>query len=259
MTAYLDGPTPLAIAHRGGALDGAENTLSAFGRALDAGYGYLETDVHVTRDGVLVAFHDDELDRATDRVGRIDEQSWEQVRAARVGGVEPIPTLAEVLVAFPEARFNIDPKSDAAVEPLVRTVRDHAAEHRVLVGSFDQRRLLRVRRLLPGVATAMGPWEVRALKLAARRVLPRALVPRTAACAQVPELHEGTRIVDREFVRTAHACALQVHVWTVNEAAAMHRLLNFGVDGIVTDAIDVLRRVLEERGVWAPHTAGRDA
>lgn len=255
-SAYLDGTTPLAIAHRGGAVDGAENTLSAFGRAVDAGYVYLETDVHLTADGVLIAFHDDELDRVTDRSGRVDALPWAQLRQARVAGVERIPTLAEVLEAFPDVRINVDPKTDDTVEPLVRTLRETYAVDRVLIGSFDQRRLLRVRRLLPGVATSMGPWEVRALKLAAEGFLPRALVPTWAGCAQVPETHEGRRIVDRAFVRTAHARGLQVHVWTVNEAADMHRLLNFGVDGIITDAIEVLREVLAERGRWTGRVPG---
>lgn len=249
-SSYLDGGAPLAIAHRGGAVNGAENTLSAFGRAVDAGYAYLETDVHLTRDGVLIAFHDDELDRVTDRTGKVADLTWSQVREARVAGAERIPTLAEVLDAFPRTRINIDPKSDDAVDALVATVREHGAAHRVLIGSFDQRRLLQVRWLLPGVATSMGPWEVRMLRLAADGVVPRTLVPRWAVCAQVPESHEGRRIVDRPFVRTAHACGLQVHVWTVNDPVDMHRLLNWGVDGIVTDAIDVLRGVLTERDAW---------
>lgn len=249
-SSYLDAPTPLAIAHRGGAVDGAENTLAAFARAVEAGYHYLETDVHLTADGVLIAFHDDELDRVTDGTGRIDELPWARIRQARVAGTQQIPTLAEVLDAFPDVRVNIDPKTDATVEPLVRAIRDADAGDRVLIGSFDQRRLLRVRRRLPGVATSMGPWEVRALKAAARGLMPTAFVPRRAVCAQVPEVHEGTRIVDRAFVRTAHERGLQVHVWTVNEAPDMHRLLNYGVDGIVTDAIGELRGVLEERGGW---------
>lgn len=249
-SSYLDGTTPLAIAHRGGAVDGAENTLSAFRRAVDAGYTYLETDVHLTADGVLVAFHDDELDRVTDRSGRVDSLPWAEIRKAHVAGVERIPTLAAVLEAFPDVRINIDPKTDDTVEPLVRTLQEADAVDRVLIGSFDQRRLLRIRRRLPGVATSMGPWEVRALKLAAEGLLPTKLVPTWARCAQVPETHDGRRIVDRAFVRTAQACGLQVHVWTVNEAADMHRLLNFGVDGIITDAIELLRGVLAERGGW---------
>lgn len=248
--AYLDAPAPLAFAHRGGAVDGVENSIPAFERAVRMGYRYLETDVHATVDGVLIAFHDEELDRVTDRVGRVAELSWSQISEARIGGREPIPLFADLLRRFPSVRFNVDPKSDAAVEPLLRIVSREAAEQRVLVGSFDQRRLLRVRRALPDMATSMGPWEVRALKAASKRLLPRFAVPRWAACVQVPEYHNGTRIVDRPFVDTAHACRLGVHVWTVNDRLDMHRLLNLGVDGIVTDDLVALREVLSERGGW---------
>jgi glycerophosphoryl diester phosphodiesterase len=248
---FLDAPTPLAIAHRGGSLDGVENSLAAFRRAVELGYRYLETDVHATRDGVLVAFHDDELDRVTDRSGQIADLRWEEIRDARIGGREPIPLLSELLHALPDVRWSIDPKSDAAVEPLVRVLRDQASLERICIGSFDQRRLLRIRRALPAVATSAGPWEVRTLFFAARRALPRALVPRAAVCVQVPEAHEGRRIVDRRFVEAAHARGLPVHVWTVNEPVRMHWLLNLGVDGIVTDDLVALRDVLSERGRWA--------
>ena len=247
---FTDTAVPLAIAHRGGSLDGIENSMAAFERAVRLGYRYLETDVHATADGVLIAFHDDVLDRVTDRSGTISELSWAQVRRARIDGREPIPLLSEVLLGLPDARINIDPKNDAAVDPLVRILREHEAVHRVCIGAFDQRRLLRIRRLLPGVATSAGPWEVRALKIASRIGLLRFAVRSTAVCVQVPEYYEGTRVVDRAFVDTAHARGLQVHVWTVNDPVDMHRLLNLGVDGIVTDDLLALRSVLNERGLW---------
>ena len=122
MTAYLDGSGPRAFAHRGwhiGDLAGCENSMAAFRRAVDEGYRYLETDVHATADGVLIAFHDSHLDRVTDGHGRIADLRWDQVRRARIGGREPIPLMAEVLDALPNTRFNIDPKSDRAVGPLI--------------------------------------------------------------------------------------------------------------------------------------------
>jgi glycerophosphoryl diester phosphodiesterase len=231
-------------------LDGVENSMAAFARAVDLGYRYLETDVHATADGMLIAFHDDVLDRVTDRVGTVSELTWAQVREARIDGREPIPLLSEILQAFPDARINIDPKSDAAVEPLPRVLGDASAVDRVCIGAFDQRRLLRIRRALPGVATSMGPWEVRALKIAAKAGPLRLVIRSSAVCLQVPEYHEDTRVVDRAFVDTAHARGLQVHVWTVNDPIDMHRLLNLGVDGIVTDDLVRLRDVLDERGHW---------
>src|SRR5688572_11562358 len=110
---FLDWPGPLAFAHRGGASEAPENTLPAFEQAVRLGYRYLETDVHTTADGELVAFHDDRLDRVTDRTGMVAELPWSTVRAARVDGREPIPLLEDLLGAFPEARVNIDPKADS--------------------------------------------------------------------------------------------------------------------------------------------------
>lgn len=254
---FLDHPGPLAIAHRGGASGAVENSLAAFERATALGYRYLETDVHATVDGVLVAFHDDCLDRLTDRTGLIGELPWREVRAARVGGTEAIPRLTDLLEAFPDARFTIDVKADAAVDPLIEAIRVSHAEDRISVGAFSQPRLRRIRRGLPGVCTAMGPREARLLLFAAGRYLPPRAVPRAARCVQVPEWHEGTRVVDAALVRLAHRLRLQVHVWTVNEPADMHRLLDLGVDGLVTDRTRLLRDVLTERGAWRPrpHTA----
>src|SRR5688572_1897868 len=119
---YLDHPGVIAFAHRGGALDGPENTMAAFARAVDLGYRYVETDVHATADGVLVAFHDDRIDRVTDRTGAIADLPWAEVRAARIG-TEPIPLFEDLLGAWPHLRVNVDPKHDAAVAPLAEVIR----------------------------------------------------------------------------------------------------------------------------------------
>ncbi len=159
----LDQPgAVLAFAHRGGAfhpdLEGLENTLTAFRHAVDLGYRYLETDVHATRDGVLIAFHDAVLDRVTDRRGEIATLSYDEVAAAVVGGREEVPRFDVLLEAFPHARFNIDLKAEAAVEPLARLVEVHGAHDRICVGSFSERRLARFRRRVgPRVATSCGP------------------------------------------------------------------------------------------------------
>ncbi|MFJ4583149.1 glycerophosphodiester phosphodiesterase [Streptomyces echinatus] len=246
---YLDHPGPIAFAHRGGAADGLENTVAQFGRAVELGYRYIETDVHATADGRLVAFHDSTLDRVTDGAGRIADLPWADVRQARVGGREPVPLFEELLDTFPTVRWNVDIKAEPALRPLLELIEREDAWDRVCVGSFSEARVLRAQRLAgPRLATSFGTRGVLNLRLRSWG-LPAA-VRRSAVAAQVPEAQSGVQVVDQRFVRVAHARGLQVHVWTVNEAERMHRLLDLGVDGIMTDHIDTLRKVMEERGVW---------
>ncbi|HSO29712.1 MAG TPA: glycerophosphodiester phosphodiesterase family protein, partial [Candidatus Sulfomarinibacteraceae bacterium] len=165
---FLDHPGPIPFAHRGGAEAHPENTMVAFASAVALGYRYLETDVHVTSDGVLVAFHDDRLDRVTDRRGIVAELPWAEVRRARVAGREPIARFAELLAAFPDVRINVEPKHDAAVPALIRAIRETGALERVCVGSFSDRRLSAVRDALgQDACTSLGPREILALRLGA--------------------------------------------------------------------------------------------
>lgn len=245
-----------ALAHRGGSLHpdnlGRENTLHAFATAVRLGYTHLETDVHSTRDGHLVAFHDDVLDRVTDRTGRIAELSLAEVRRARIGGIDQVPTLDEVLDAFGDTFVNIDIKAPGAVSPLVGVLRRHDATRRVCVGSFSPRRLARF-RLLSGrrVATSVGPIGVGWTSQVP--LLPR-LLASPGLAFQMPVEHavggHVVRTLTPSLLRNAHARGKVVHVWTVNDAGQMNELIDLGVDGIVTDAIDVLRDVLVERGLW---------
>jgi len=252
MVGYLSGSGTRAFAHRGWHIDdlaGYENTMAAFSRAVDEGYRYLETDVHATSDDVLIAFHDDHLDRVTDRRGRICDLTWDEVRKARIGGRERIPTMAEVLDALPDTRFNIDPKSDAAVGPLIELLRTSGAVDRVGLGSFSDRRLKGLRRALgPNVATSLGPRGVGRLMVAAR--LGRTPRIGTAVAAQVPVRFGRVQVVSPAVVKAAHAAGIEIHVWTVDNSAEMHRLLDLGVDGLMTDRPDTLRAVLTDRGVW---------
>ncbi|MFF0162924.1 glycerophosphodiester phosphodiesterase [Streptomyces sp. NPDC005263] len=246
---YLDHPGPIAFAHRGGAADGLENTTSQFRRAVEAGYRYLETDVHATADGRLVAFHDATLDRVTDGAGRIADLPWEDVRHARVAGQEPVPLFEELLETFPEARWNVDVKAEPALLPFLELIERTDSWGRICLGSFAEARVVRAQRLAgPRLATSYGTRGVLNLRLRSWG-LP-AVVRRSAVAAQVPEEQSGIPVVDHRFLRTAHALGLQVHVWTVNEPERMHRLLDLGVDGIMTDHIDTLRKVMEDRGVW---------
>jgi len=246
---YLDDTTPVAFAHRGGAEEHPENSLAAFRHAVSLGYRYLETDVHLTADGAVLAFHDDTLDRVTDRTGRIADLSAAEVAKARIGGKEPIPTLDALLEEFPDARLNIDPKGDPVVEPLAGVLERHGALDRVCVGSFSDRRLRRLRRLLGDrLCTSAGPIATATFRLASLG-LP---VPRgTHDCLQVPVRQSGIPVVDHRFVALARRRGLKVHVWTIDEPDEMHRLLDLGVDGLMTDRPTVLRDVLRERGAWA--------
>lgn len=241
----------IALAHRGGARlpanVGRENTVAAFGAAVRLGYRYLETDVHTTSDHTLIAFHDDVLDRVTDARGRVAELPWSEVSRARIGG-EPVPTLEELLETFPDAVFNIDLKAAGAAEPLLAALERHDAVSRVCVGSFSGRRLRHFRRLCGGrVATSAAPDEVAAVRAGTYGTGP-------AVALQVPVERvvagRRVRIVTPGLVRRAHASGRQVHVWTVDDPDQMHALLDLGVDGLVSDAIDTLRRVLTDRGRW---------
>ncbi|MEO5982252.1 MAG: glycerophosphodiester phosphodiesterase [Pedococcus sp.] len=254
--AYFDAPTPIGLAHRGGAKIEAnlhlENTLSAFRHAVDLGYRYLETDVHATSDGRLLAFHDHVLDRVTDARGAIADLPYAAVRTARVNGTEPIPLLSDLLEEFPDVRINIDVKALGAIEPLAAVVRAHAAIDRVCVGSFSRSRLRAVRALLgPALATAAGPTEVGVLRLAPSFVADWMHSP--APVLQIPTGHVigGRRLdlVTPALIGRLHSMGKHVHVWTIDDAAKMHRLFDLGVDGIVSDRIDVLAEVLAERGV----------
>ena len=245
---FLDHPGPIPFAHRGGASEAPENTLPAFQHAVDLGFRYLETDVHSTADGVLVAFHDDRLDRVTDMVGSIDELSWREVSRARVDGREPIPLFEDVLGTWPEVRVNIDPKADSSVDPLVETLRRTGAADRVCVSSFSDERTDRVRAAIgPHLCTGMGPDELVGL---IRAYEGEAFVFRSQA-AQIPtDDPKGRPLATAELVEVAHRHGIAVHVWTIDEPDEMRRLLDLGVDGIMTDRPAVLREVFEERGIW---------
>ena len=257
---FLDEPPPLAIAHRGGAGDAPQNTVEAFEAAVALGYRYLETDAHVTSDGVVVAFHDPRLDDITDRVGVIAALRIAEVEAADAGfrfspdggqtfpfrgrGV-CVPRLEALLTRWPEARFLIDPKADACVEPLAALIEKHSSWDRVCIGSFSDARLRRIRALSGGRAcTSMGPRAIARARIAS--LFGR--IPRQGAdCIQVPIKVGPVPITTERFVHTAHRAGLPVHVWTVDDESTMTRLLDLGVDGIMTDRPGLLRDVIAQR------------
>lgn len=247
---YLS-PQFIAMAHRGGSFLtanlGIENTTLAFRNAVELGYTYLETDVQTSADGVLFAFHDDDLERVTGHEGSLAKLSSRDIEELRVGGREPVPTLDELFESFPEANFNIDLKQNAAVEPLVATIKRHNAERRVCVGSFSRPRIKRFRALLPRVPTSVS--SLGAAALAVGRISSGGQV------YQVPTSHAvgplTVELVTQASIAKAHAAGRKLHVWTIDDPTTMHRLIDWGVDGIITDRPDSLKEVLRARGMWS--------
>jgi glycerophosphoryl diester phosphodiesterase len=205
---------------------------------------------------VLLAFHDEVLDRVTDQVGPLAELTAAEVATARIAAEHAVPTMAELLEEFPDCRFNIDLKSETALLPLVDLLQRTGAGDRVCVGSFSGARIRRFRVATGGrVATTASPAEVAAARFGLRGVRPG------GAVLQVPWRHKRRRltVTTPGFVRRAHRAGQQVHVWTgdegsqwvsIDDAATMHTLLDLGVDGLITDRTDVLKDVLVERGQW---------
>jgi glycerophosphoryl diester phosphodiesterase len=247
---FVRAPAPLVIAHRGASDEAPENTLPAFQAAIDAGCRYLETDVHVTRDGVVVAFHDDRLDRVTDMRGLIEDLDIARVEQADAGQGARIPRLEEILTRWPGVCVNIDPKSDRAVEPLVALLHRLDVWERVCIGAFSDRRLARVRAMSNGAAcTSMGPLATATARIAAAT----GRMPRLGAdCLQVPIRRHGVTIVTERFVHAAHRAQLPVHVWTVDDAPTMHALLDIGVDAIMTNRPRVAFEVTAARAAAEP-------
>jgi glycerophosphoryl diester phosphodiesterase len=253
--AFLTGPYPRAFVHRGWHyedLEGMENSLAAFRRAVAEGYHYLETDVHATSDGVVVVQHDAVLDRTTDATGVVARLPWQVVRTAKIGGREPVSRLEDVLEELPDALFNIDVKAEQAIEPLIDVLRRANAFGRVCVTSFSEARLDRVRRYAgDGLLTSMGTRAIARLWAAGR--LPAFVRARRGhvRIAQVPARQGRVTVVDKRLIAAARRRGIEVHVWTIDEPDQMNELIDLGVDGLMTDRPGVLRDVLRARGLWA--------
>lgn len=251
---YFDGPTPRVIAHRGLTIAAPENTLRAFRAALDAGATHLETDVHATVDGVAVLLHDADLLRVTGDPRKVAAVTLEDVQrlslrptgdpltgVQNAGGQDRVCTLSEALAAFPQARFNIDVKAADAVGPTVAAIRGAAAQNRVLVTSFSERRRAATVRQLPGIATSASASTaliaVLAARIGANFLVTAAL--RNVHAVQLPERLLGLRSSAPSSIAALHRAGVEVHFWTVNRPADMARLLTAGADGLVTDRADL--------------------
>lgn len=253
-------PEPLVIAHRGGKGLWPENTLYAFEHAVDLGVDVLEMDIHSTADGVLVVMHDDTVDRTTDGSGPIQALTLDEIKALDAGynwsaddgqttpyrgqGIA-VPALEEVFAAFPNVPMNIEIKQaePSIAAPFCQLIREHAMSDRILVASFDQAVIKEFRRECPEVATTAGQNEVVALFVLGRIFLDAVYTPPSEA-VQVPEYRSGLHVLTPRFVEAAHSSGLEVHAWTINDVDDMQRLLDLGVNGLITDYPDRLMSLL---------------
>ncbi len=254
--AIAESPRPLVIAHRGGAGLFPENTLYAFEQSWKLGVDVLELDVRETADGKLVVMHDRTVNRTTDGEGQISDMTLETVKKLNAGfrfspnGGQTfpfreqkitVPTLEEIFTALPDAKYVIEPKQESPtiVKSLCNLLRERKMTDKTIVGSFSQTNLDNFRRECPEVATSAGPSEVSRFLAMYKTGLGASYSPAMQAL-QTPEKVGGLQIVSKEFVATARKLNLDIHVWTINETADMQRLLEIGVDGIMTDYPDRL-------------------
>lgn len=254
---YPYGESPLVMAHRGGGNEHPENSIEAFEAMRQAGFTYMETDAHVTSDGVAIIAHDPMLDRITDGSGLISNHPWHEIMKLRDESGNRLLRVDELLDTFPELVFNIDAKTDGVAQPLIDAICRTNSIDRVCVASFSEKRLRFIRRELPRVATSLGVRAIGQLVMAAK--LPASLgtrmlraVPgpeRHAEAAQVPVVHRSVKVVNERFVNTAHKRGIAVHVWTIDDLETVELLLTLGVDGIITDEPTAVRDMLKARGL----------
>lgn len=248
---------PLGFAHRGGAT-ADENTLAAFRRAVELGFCYLETDVRLSSDGVLYALHDPTVDRITDGTGAVAQLSSQELDRLRVHGPagDPPARFETLLRELPGAHWNIDLKAAGSARALVDAVVAAGAQERVLVASFAASHRREAQRRCPSLPGSGGVGLVAASVFLGPLAIPllRRARRRGVVALQVPRRQWGITVVRAAWVRRVQACGLQVHVWVVNQADAMRELLSLGVDGLMTDDLQLLARVLQERGAWPQST-----
>jgi glycerophosphoryl diester phosphodiesterase len=246
---YFDGQTPRVIAHRGFPAGHAENTIGAFRAAVEVGADILETDVHLSKDGQVIVAHDSDLSRVAGLPGLVSEYTASELAAIDLGFGQGFPTLVETLEAFPGVKFNIDVKVPEVVDPFVDVVSQMDVHDRVLVASFDETSRSRAVSRLPGVVSSATSGHIMEGRLRSWLGLSGATwtMPPEIRAVQVPPTHWGMALVTPSFVRMVHQKGLEVHVWTINDARDMERLLEMGVDGIVTDRADLAVEIVAKR------------
>ncbi|MCP5047358.1 MAG: glycerophosphodiester phosphodiesterase [bacterium] len=255
---YLSLEHPIRLAHRGSCLLWPENTMTAFQGAINHGCHYIETDLHVTKDGTIVMFHDNTLDRITNATGPINEWHWNDLSKLDAayhfkpeedyplrGKSINIPTLEETMDVFPNTRFNLDLKQPNIESTIADFINKYNYHDRVLITSFTGSRSRKCLKLLKhptatsaGFRQALFFWALSRIKLR---------LPLQVNALQVPPCKGSLTVVDKKLINAAHALGIQVHAWVINDPDEMRRLLDLGVDGIVTDRIDYLNEEINTR------------
>ena len=253
---FFDSKHPIIFAHRGASFDYPENTITAFQAAIKYGVQYLETDVHITKDGVIVVCHDDNVERiggVNKSIGEMTLKEIEKIDAGanftkdngdtfpfRDNGIK-IPTLEKLLTKFKDVRINIEIKDGTVqtTKEVLAIIKKHGAEERCLLATASGKAALHlIRKEAPEIATCACKGEVISF-LAGSYLAKKPFENINFDALQVPEKHSIIRVVNGRFLETAKNFGVEVHVWTVDEVADMKRLLNMGVDGIMTNCPDL--------------------
>ena len=234
--------------HRGGDEVETENTLEAFKYSSDLGFVYIETDVQATKDGKVVIFHDSNLKRLAGINKKVHELTLEEIRSIDLLEGGKIPLLSEALELFPELRFNIDIKTEDALNETIKIAKDMTAFNRICLASFSSTRLERIRKIAgPEACTSSGQMEI--FKMMCKSVgLPAKNTP--GHCAQVPVSQWGVPVITKKFIKTAKDLNKLVHVWTIDDQETMNELIDLGVDGLMTDKPSILKKTLIARGLF---------
>ena len=238
---YLDVPGVAISAHRGGSIEAPENTIESFEYSIELGSSYIETDVQLSSNGIPYIFHDDDLKRLFGKNIIFNSLHSDEIDELILFDKYKIPTLESTLQKFPDTLFQIDVKTDEVVLPTMEVIKKTNSTDKVCIASFSSKRLKQVHNLYPEICLSMGPFEVMKLLLASFGLY-RKKVP--GNCLQIPIYQYGIKLVTKRFINYIHSIGLKIHVWTINDEDTMQRLIDLGVDGIITDRPKTLKDLL---------------
>tara|TARA_B100000965_G_C19499796_1_gene716918 strand:- start:195 stop:935 length:741 start_codon:yes stop_codon:yes gene_type:complete len=238
---YLDVSGVAISAHRGGSMEAPENTIESFEYSIEIGSSYIETDVQLSSDGIPYIFHDDDLSRLFQKDVVFNSLHSDEINQLMLFDKYKIPTLESILNKFPDTFFQIDVKTDEVVLPALEVIRKTNSINNVCLASFSSKRLKQVHNLYPEICLSMGPLEVMKLLLASFNLYKKK-VP--GNCLQIPIYQYGIKLVTKRFINYVHSIGLKIHVWTINDEDTMLKLIDLGVDGIITDRPKTLKDLL---------------
>ena len=238
---YLKIPGVAISAHRGGSIEAPENTLESFEYAIKMGCSYIETDVQLSADGIPYIFHDDDLNRLFKKDTIFNSLYSTEIEKLKLFDSYQIPKLETALKKFPNTLFQIDIKTDEVAIPTMRVIEALNAFDRICIASFNSNRLKTVKDMFPNTCLSMGPKEVLKLLLSSFGIYKKEIL---GDCLQIPIYKYGIKLVTNRFVKYVQSVGLKIHVWTINDADTMQKLINLGVDGIITDRPKLLKDLL---------------